>query len=564
MGIYKYIRKGNIKKLSRLMNQGIDINCRNEFNYTPLMEAVKNADIKLDMLEFLVENGAEINAMGGTDESTIIDLAIQAGNIDKIQFLLDAGVDINYRISNNSDILINAMNGRDIKQDKNLIPILKLLIERGAELDVVNNYEESALQLASHNARFDAVQLLLDAGANKELLGFSELMEAIVFGSLEDVRILLEKGADLYHFDCCDRNAFYLSLELGDLEKAKLILPLTPSSDDSSFWIDSPLFYAVTFNHSHIIEWLITEGFEVEATNAIYLYTPLMFAAHYDATDCVRILLEAGANPTYKTKSGISVISEANNLEIIKMLHAQGSNLSDINNEMQVLLRGCIGNKKLQLDEIEIKDKSQKLTRFGTSNPEIIQNKFWQVMVCNNAGAYIARSDSDSQDIPIWCYQRFGKTITILPDGRIVEIAGEHEDFYDPDFCIYNDIVVSDGKGNFQIYGYPEEVFPPTDFHTATFVDNYIYIIGNLGYRVHTNETQVYRLNCDTFQIEKIETTGDKPGWISRHQAKLQSPSQIYISGGEIWTKIDGEVNHTENSFNYILDLTSYEWSQIR
>ncbi|BAZ40570.1 ankyrin [Calothrix sp. NIES-4101] len=88
-------------------------------------------------------------------------------------------------------------------------------------------------------------------------------------------------------------------------------------------------------------------------------------------------------------------------------------------------------------------------------------------------------------------------------------------------FFIYNDVVVHQGDGTFTIFGYPQDIFPPTDFHTATLVEKYIYIIGCLGYR---NEriceyTPVYRLNCHTFNIEKVETNGEKPGWISQHQA---------------------------------------------
>ncbi|MEL6166440.1 MAG: ankyrin repeat domain-containing protein, partial [Cyanobacteria bacterium J06628_3] len=164
-----------------------------------------------------------------------------------------------------------------------------------------------------------------------------------------------------------------------------------------------------------------------------------------------------------------------------------------------------------------------------------------------------------------WCYQRFGRTTTILPDGRIIEIAGEHEDFYDPDFCIYNDVVVFDGKGNFQIYGYPEEVFPPTDFHSATLVDNYVYIIGSLGYinQRYKNETPVYRLDCHTFKIEKIETTGNKPGWISGHKAKFQSPSQILISGGQLWKIVNDKNNLIDNTLDYILNLNTFEWNCI-
>lgn len=107
---------------------------------------------------------------------------------------------------------------------------------------------------------------------------------------------------------------------------------------------------------------------------------------------------------------------------------------------MRVLLTG-VGNQELQLEEI--KDKTQRIPRYGINNPEIIQNEFWEAMVRSGVDAYSGRSDEEKRsfvDAPLWCYQRFGRSITILPDGRIVEIAGEHEDSYDPDFCIYNDV----------------------------------------------------------------------------------------------------------------------------
>src|SRR5581483_9798876 len=117
-------------------------------------------------------------------------------------------------------------------------------------------------------------------------------------------------------------------------------------------------------------------------------------------------------------------------------------------------------------------------------NPQRMDNPFWKAMVHSGCNAYLARrtfGDTERFGQPVWCYDRFGRTTTLLPDGRIVEIAGEHEDWYDADFCIYNDIVIFDGKGNFEILGYPERVFPPTDFHSATLVRDSIYIIGSLG-----------------------------------------------------------------------------------
>ncbi|MBV6627111.1 MAG: ankyrin repeat domain-containing protein [Rivularia sp. (in: Bacteria)] len=564
MKIHDYVRQGNITAVSRLINQeGVYIDCVDKKNsyQTPLMIAVINPDVDIEMVRFLIDNKADINAVGGEYKSTVLDLAIQAGNIDKIRFLLDAGIDINYRTSDGNDVLINAMYGRDIKQDINLLPIFNLLIKKGVEVNGVNSYGESALRIAYRHGRFDFVKLLLDAGADKEQLNLSELMEAVVFGSLEEVQILLEADADIARLDCFGRNAFFLSLEIDDIEKAKLILPFTPSRDDSCFWWKSPIFYSIKYNYAEILKWLIAEGFDIEETDE-YLNTPLMEAAEYGATDCVRILLAAGADTSKVDSCDENAIKKAANLEIVKMLLYGSDDFSDISDEIRVSLLGA-GEEELQLREI--KDKSQKFHRFGVSNPEVIKNEFWQAMILSGVDACFARSDEEKKNIfhrsPIWCYRRFGRSTTILPDGKIIEIAGEHEDFYDPDFCIYNDVVVFDGKGNFQIYGYPKDVFPPTDFHSATLVDNYIYIIGNLGYKSEriSNETQVYRLNCNSYKIEKVETTGDKPGWISQHKAKFQQPCQICISGGKLWTQKD----YTENSIDYILDLTKFEWSRI-
>ena len=65
---------------------------------------------------------------------------------------------------------------------------------------------------------------------------------------------------------------------------------------------------------------------------------------------------------------------------------------------------------------------------------------------------------------PGWCADRFGQSLTLLPDGRAVQVGGEHEDHYDPDFCIYNDVFVHGPDGDLAIYGYPADVFPPSDF----------------------------------------------------------------------------------------------------
>jgi hypothetical protein len=122
----------------------------------------------------------------------------------------------------------------------------------------------------------------------------------------------------------------------------------------------------------------------------------------------------------------------------------------------------------------------------GKTNPQVMDNPFWAWCV-NHAdqNAYQINKKFGGPDSfnsgPCWCFQRFGQARVQLPDGRVVLIAGEHEDYYDPDFYIYNDVVVMDDS-KIQIFGYPESEFPPTDFHSATLTESGVLLIGNLGY----------------------------------------------------------------------------------
>lgn len=565
MQIHIYAKNGDIPKLAGEIASGIDIDCvDNSSLQTPLMYAVTSPDAGIDMLDFLIKNGANVNAVDGEYQNTVLGLAVQSGNIDKIQFLLDAGADINYQRPDGYNVLIDAMHGRDISQDKNLLPILNLLISKGASVTGISSYGESALMVASSIGRFDAVRVLLAAGADYNQLEWTELMHAIALGTLEDVKALLNKNPDMEARDSWNRTHWLLSLQVGELSKAKLLLSSGANRSDRGHCGKPPLTFAIENNHIEILQWLIAEKFDIEATDEFDI-TPLMVAVERSATNCVKILLEAGANVSKVDNCNSKAITRVSNLEILKMLVDAGEDLNEINDDMRRLLTG-VNHNHIQVSAAEYLIGKQP--RFGKTNPEIMEIDFWKAMVCSGDSAYTAKStfdDIDNWNHPVWCYQRFGRTITLLPDGRIVEIAGEHEDYYDPDFYIYNDVVVYQGDGNFQIFGYPKKNFPPTDFHSATLVGKYIYIIGNLGYYNERipGETPVYRLDYDTFKIEKVETSGDKPGWISKHKASYQEPNNIQIAGGKVYVTVDEEHQYIDNLLEYNLNLTNFNWIRV-
>jgi hypothetical protein len=93
------------------------------------------------------------------------------------------------------------------------------------------------------------------------------------------------------------------------------------------------------------------------------------------------------------------------------------------------------------------------------NNPEVVTSPYYESLIRMKMGAYSARTffikyfntpESKLTDYqlylsqcsePFWTFSRVGKSITKLSDGREIHIGGEHEDYYDPDFCIYNDVI---------------------------------------------------------------------------------------------------------------------------
>jgi hypothetical protein len=217
-------------------------------------------------------------------------------------------------------------------------------------------------------------------------------------------------------------------------------------------------------------------------------------------------------------------------------------------------------------------------TRYGIANPERVENPLWRSSFAGNWSGYALRefapshyaaqnysedtSHSDYRDAtpgPLWAWERSGRTSTPLLDGRIIHVAGEHEDWYSSHFCIYNDVVVEHPDGRLEFLLYPKDIFPPTDFHSATLIGRSIFLVGSIGYRDmrKIGETQVLRLDTETLKIERIATTDENPGWIARHTAQRLSETTIGIANGTVMqAPNEGE----KNTDAFTLDIATLTW----
>jgi len=140
---------------------------------------------------------------------------------------------------------------------------------------------------------------------------FPDLMVASYFGHKVVVKLLLEKGAEV-EAKCDDGwTPLSLAADNGHEAVAKLLLEkgaeVEAKGDDG--W--TPLSSAVYNGHEAVVKLLLEKGAELEAKDSSYGRTPLSWAAERGHEAVVKLLLEKGAEVEAKSDDGRTPLSWA-------------------------------------------------------------------------------------------------------------------------------------------------------------------------------------------------------------------------------------------------------------
>jgi len=405
--------------------------------------------------------------------------------------------------------------------------------------------------------------------------------ECITNGSLEELRKALTNGADVNLRGRNGETPLMVAIAAKDMEKMQLLIESGADPELTDDFNGTALSHAVSWDFVDGVRLLLDLGvdrgyspkyplkkinydFEIPESPLPDTLKELMSEEEWKESLKARkdSMIEMGKNPIVEP-----TIADVQSVEVLKLFLAAGDDLRLAPSEV---MRSYVGLENGGEFQSSAKDyRAYRSPRFGNANPEPMDNTFWSDMIMLGGSAYSARDhfdDTDSLGSAVWSFDRFGSSLTPLPDGRFIQIAGEHEDFYDPDFYIYNDVVIHDGQGDFKILGYPQEVFPPTDFHTATLVDGSIYLIGCLGYtdQRKIGTTPVFRLAVDSWKIDTVTTSGDIPSWLHEHRATYDvQRNVIRVEGGSILIPgEEGEPQIAPNDDQYELDLETFSWGK--
>jgi Ankyrin repeats (3 copies) len=209
-------------------------------------------------------------------------------------------------------------------------------------------------------------------------------------------------------------------------------------------------------NQPTMLEWLLEKGVSPQLTDQSG-DTALIHAVEKQSVEAVNLLLNAGVDVNHRTM-GRTALGLCATREIVMLLLEAGADPQELAGEGRRALLGFDQNWETAFESLTIDDfHIGRTQRFGESNPEKIEDPFWEGMIRAGVAATTAThwflEKSHLGVCPVWCAQRFGQSRTLLDDGRIIEIAGEHEDYYDPNFLIYNDVFVHEPDGKISVFG---------------------------------------------------------------------------------------------------------------
>lgn len=278
--LYVVAKRGHSRIVELLLDSGADPNIANRKGWTPLNAATYKGH--LEVVKMLLSNGA--GSIADAKGWTPLMLAANLGHFDMVQLLLERGAEITTSENGQTPLSVATLRGH--------LDIVKLLLDKGAHIDAHKGSKQcTPIFLAVTNGHSSTVELLLERGAHHDLDvgGWTPLHAASQQGSVEVVRLLLQKGADLR-----------TTVETG--------------------W--QPLHFASAQGHHDVVELLVDEGADLDAVTDSGL-TPLHLASSRGHLAVVQILLERGAPVEIVSRDGWTALraaAECGHFEVAKIL----------------------------------------------------------------------------------------------------------------------------------------------------------------------------------------------------------------------------------------------------
>jgi ankyrin repeat protein len=334
----------DVPEVARLLRAGADATLANNYGATPMSLAAEIAHTEI--LKLLLDAGADADSPNA-DGMTALMLVARTGNVEAAKLLLDRGATVDARESFGGQTALMWAAARRHPE------MMELLISRGADVEA-----RSAVRDYQRHIQAEGRPKSLDTG------GFTPLLYAARENCRACVKVLLERGADIDLPDPDGVSPLHVAVMNANWDLAKDLIDAGADVDQWDIYGMAPLFTAVGNRSRYdggrasidppnvttglgVVKLLLEHGADpnmqlffrpanVRGATNLRGSTPLIRAANQNDMEVVKLLLEHGADATVyqadrQTPIHAVLAGRANEndaIELIKLFHDAGTDVN--------------------------------------------------------------------------------------------------------------------------------------------------------------------------------------------------------------------------------------------
>jgi ankyrin repeat protein len=260
---------GNIEKVKELLEKGVNVNVKGEYDLTPLHRAMEwlphlHGKDFLELTKVLVDAGADVNALD-VDGTTPMYLAAIEGFYDVVVYLHTHGADLNVTLTNG----FSAVHEIGNKMGGGLTDVKLTMVRDGKKITIDDPDEIRRIQGSHPDDEFmgyvNTVRYVLEHGYDVNQLSDGEhqtaLHNAAGNGSEEVVRLMLETGkCRINHQDKFGLTALHFASRKGYVGIVKRLITAGADPNIQENYGFTPLHEAAENNNLHIVTYLCGHG----------------------------------------------------------------------------------------------------------------------------------------------------------------------------------------------------------------------------------------------------------------------------------------------------------------
>ena len=313
--IHEAASLGDLDRVAAFLEQGMDVNAKNERGQAALHVAVNGKQKKIT--ELLITKGGDVNVKDKWGYTPLY-YAIWNEDANMVSLLVDKGADVNVRVNGDGTPLVYAVWNEDID-------MAKLFVSKGAKFDVKDDEGMTAFHYAVLQANREFVDFFVDKGAD-----VSGIHGAACMGDLARIKSHLEQGTGIDIKDEVGWTPLYWAVSMGQTDVAELLIAEGTDVGINAKDGSTTLHQAARAGATTLVTLLIDKGMDVNFKET-YGNTPLHAAASKGHGLTAEVLIDNGADVNAKTQNNSTPLHRAvlgGHPNVVKILMDKGTNVN--------------------------------------------------------------------------------------------------------------------------------------------------------------------------------------------------------------------------------------------